>query len=144
MFFTYDEKAVLMPIMWAVRNSSPITSGLLCYGVLFIKTGTFAPWKCFMSKTWDVLIKAFADYLKSNHYIFNVDFGSSYILLLSGQPVDSTLLDSKTRTSDIAYQGKSFCDWVEALQKAPVRPRFVSHFYEPMLKFAGSSEPLKI
>ncbi|KAK1765153.1 major facilitator superfamily domain-containing protein [Phialemonium atrogriseum] len=48
MFFTYDEQAVLMPCMWAIGNSSPITSGLLSYGVLFIKTGSFAPWKWFM------------------------------------------------------------------------------------------------
>lgn len=48
MFFTYDEQAVLMPIMWAVGNSSPITSGLLSYGVLWIDTGSFSPWKWFM------------------------------------------------------------------------------------------------
>ncbi|KAJ3537972.1 hypothetical protein NM208_g6101 [Fusarium decemcellulare] len=48
MFFTYDEQAVLMPIMWAIGNSSPITSGLLSYGVLFIETGSFSPWKWFM------------------------------------------------------------------------------------------------
>ncbi|CAK7200217.1 hypothetical protein SEUCBS139899_002908 [Sporothrix eucalyptigena] len=48
MFFTYDEQAWLMPSMWAAGNSSPITSGLLSYGVLWIKTGTFAPWKWFM------------------------------------------------------------------------------------------------
>ena len=48
MFFTYDEQAVLMPCMWAIGNSSPITSGLLSYGVLFIDTGSFSPWKWFM------------------------------------------------------------------------------------------------
>ncbi|KAF2104450.1 allantoate permease [Rhizodiscina lignyota] len=48
MFFTYDEQAVLMPCMWAIGNASPITSGLLSYGVLWIKTGSFAPWKWFM------------------------------------------------------------------------------------------------
>lgn len=48
MFFTYDEQAVLMPCMWAIGNSSPVTSGLLSYGVLFIKTESFAPWKWFM------------------------------------------------------------------------------------------------
>lgn len=37
-----------MQIMWACGNSSPITSGLLSCGVLFIKTGSFAPWKWFM------------------------------------------------------------------------------------------------
>ena len=50
MFFTYDEQAVLMPCMWAIGNSSPITSGLLSYGVLWINTGSFAPWKWFMGK----------------------------------------------------------------------------------------------
>ncbi|KIH91178.1 allantoate permease [Sporothrix brasiliensis 5110] len=48
MFFTYDEQAWLMPSMWAAGNSSPISSGLLSYGVLFIDTGGFAPWKWFM------------------------------------------------------------------------------------------------
>ncbi|KAI9679004.1 MAG: hypothetical protein M1822_007430 [Bathelium mastoideum] len=37
-----------MPCMWAIGNASPITSGLLSYGVLWIKTGSFAPWKWFM------------------------------------------------------------------------------------------------
>ncbi|KAI5362649.1 putative major facilitator superfamily, MFS transporter superfamily [Septoria linicola] len=37
MFFTYDEQSVLMPCMWAIDNSSPITSGLL----------SFSPWKWF-------------------------------------------------------------------------------------------------
>jgi hypothetical protein len=36
--------------MWACGNSSPITSGLLSYGVLWIKTGNFAPWKWFMGE----------------------------------------------------------------------------------------------
>lgn len=39
-----------MPCMWAIGNSSPITSGLLSYGVLFIKTGDFNPWKWFMGE----------------------------------------------------------------------------------------------
>ncbi|KAK5717040.1 hypothetical protein LTR15_008928 [Elasticomyces elasticus] len=47
MFFTYDEQSVLMPCMWAIGNSSPITSGLLSYGVLWIDTGSFAPWRWF-------------------------------------------------------------------------------------------------
>ncbi|KAK4542352.1 hypothetical protein LTR36_006808 [Oleoguttula mirabilis] len=47
MFFTYDEQAVLMPLMWACGNSSPVTSGLLSYGVLWIDTGSFSPWKWF-------------------------------------------------------------------------------------------------
>ncbi|KAL4995384.1 major facilitator superfamily domain-containing protein [Aspergillus recurvatus] len=48
MFFTYGEQAVIMPIMWSIGNASPITSGLLSYGVLWIDTGDFAPWKWFM------------------------------------------------------------------------------------------------
>lgn len=50
MFFTYQEQAVLMPIMWSVGNASPITSGLLSYGVLWIHTGSFSPWKWLMCK----------------------------------------------------------------------------------------------
>ncbi|KAL2848423.1 major facilitator superfamily domain-containing protein [Aspergillus pseudoustus] len=48
MFFTYGEQAVMMPIMWSIGNASPITSGLLSYGVLWIDTGSFSPWKWFM------------------------------------------------------------------------------------------------
>jgi hypothetical protein len=54
MYFTYDEQAVLMPIMWAIGNSSPITSGLLSYGVLWMDTGSFAPWRWFMGEWSDV------------------------------------------------------------------------------------------
>ncbi|KAK5689611.1 hypothetical protein LTR97_012784 [Elasticomyces elasticus] len=36
-----------MPCMWAIGNSSPITSGLLSYGVFWIDTGSFAPWRWF-------------------------------------------------------------------------------------------------
>lgn len=50
MYFTYDEQAVLMPIMWAIGNSSPATSGLLSYAVLWIDTGSFAPWRWFMGE----------------------------------------------------------------------------------------------
>ncbi|OAA72293.1 Major facilitator superfamily domain, general substrate transporter [Cordyceps fumosorosea ARSEF 2679] len=48
MFFTYQEQAVLMPIMWSVGNGSPIASGLLSYGVLHIHTNQFAPWQWLM------------------------------------------------------------------------------------------------
>ncbi|CAG8931401.1 unnamed protein product [Penicillium salamii] len=48
MFFTYNEQAVMMPVMWSIGNASPITSGLLSYGVLWIDTGSFSPWKWFM------------------------------------------------------------------------------------------------
>ncbi|KAJ5155997.1 Major facilitator superfamily domain general substrate transporter [Penicillium capsulatum] len=48
MFFTYGEQAVMMPIMWSIGNASPISSGLLSYGVLWIDTGSFSPWRWFM------------------------------------------------------------------------------------------------
>ncbi|TQV94509.1 hypothetical protein V2A60_005550 [Cordyceps javanica] len=48
MFFTYQEQAVLMPIMWSIGNSSPVTSGLLSYGVLHIHTAHFASWQWLM------------------------------------------------------------------------------------------------
>ena len=51
MFFTYEEQAWLMPCMWAAGNSSPITSGLLLYGVLHIDTGGFASWRWLMAIT---------------------------------------------------------------------------------------------
>ncbi|KAI9733943.1 MAG: hypothetical protein M1834_002598 [Cirrosporium novae-zelandiae] len=56
MFFTYHEQAVLMPCMWAIGNASPITSGLLSYGVLWINTGGFNPWKWFMVITGGITI----------------------------------------------------------------------------------------
>ncbi|EGR44741.1 uncharacterized protein TRIREDRAFT_69712 [Trichoderma reesei QM6a] len=48
MFFTYQEQAVMMSVMWSIGNSSPITSGFLSYGVLWIETGPFHPWKWLM------------------------------------------------------------------------------------------------
>lgn len=48
MFFTYQEQAIMMSVMWSIGNSSPITSGFLSYGVLWIKTGSFHPWKWLM------------------------------------------------------------------------------------------------
>ncbi|KAM0738351.1 hypothetical protein ACQRIT_006088 [Beauveria bassiana] len=48
MFFTYQEQAVIMPIMWSIGNSSPITSGLLSYGALHIHTSHFASWQWLM------------------------------------------------------------------------------------------------
>ncbi|OTA01183.1 hypothetical protein A9Z42_0015290 [Trichoderma parareesei] len=37
-----------MSVMWSIGNSSPITSGFLSYGVLWIETGSFHPWKWLM------------------------------------------------------------------------------------------------
>ncbi|KAK8146310.1 hypothetical protein G3M48_003258 [Beauveria asiatica] len=48
MFFTYQEQAVIMPVMWSIGNSSPITSGLLSYGALHIQTSHFASWQWLM------------------------------------------------------------------------------------------------
>lgn len=56
MWFTYDEQSWLMPCMWAIGNSSPITSGLLSYGVLWIDTGSFNPWKWFMVITGGITV----------------------------------------------------------------------------------------
>lgn len=47
MFFTHDESATLMPIMWAAGNSSPISNGLLSYAVLHINKGGLAHWEWF-------------------------------------------------------------------------------------------------
>lgn len=52
MFLTYQEQAVVMPIMWSVGNASPITSGLLSYGTLHIHTVHFASWQWLMRKHW--------------------------------------------------------------------------------------------
>lgn len=54
MFFTYQEQAVMMSVMWSIGNSSPITSGLLSYGVLWIDTG-FAPWRWLMGLSSSIL-----------------------------------------------------------------------------------------
>ncbi|CRG84396.1 putative transporter PB1C11,03 [Talaromyces islandicus] len=56
MFFTYQEQAVMMPIMWSIGNASPITSGLLSYGVLWIDTDGFAPWRWFMVITGGITV----------------------------------------------------------------------------------------
>jgi MFS family permease len=73
MFFTYDEQSVLMTCMWAAGNSSPITSGLISYGVLWINTGNFAPWRWFYRKC---LIELFPykNELCSNHLQLLLDF----------------------------------------------------------------------
>lgn len=66
MFFTYDEQGMLMQVMWACGNSSPITSGLLSYGVLYVNTGSFAPWKWFMGESavleWHIIAARVADF----------------------------------------------------------------------------------
>ncbi|KAF5859144.1 hypothetical protein ETB97_003236 [Aspergillus alliaceus] len=85
MFFTYQEQAVLMPIMWSVGNASPITSGLLSYGVLWIKTGTFAPWKWFMVITGGM----------------TVVFGAAVWLLFPDNPLRAGFLTPEERAQAI-------------------------------------------
>ncbi|KAF2159170.1 hypothetical protein M409DRAFT_71184 [Zasmidium cellare ATCC 36951] len=85
MFFTYDEQAVLMPCMWAIGNSSPITSGLLSYGVLFIKTGSFSPWKWFMVITG----------------VLTILFGAAVWLWLPDSPINAHFLSQEERAQAI-------------------------------------------
>ncbi|KAH8694305.1 allantoate permease [Talaromyces proteolyticus] len=81
MFFTYQEQAVLMPIMWSIGNASPITSGLLSYGVLWIETGSFAPWKWFMVVTG----------------IITIIFGGLVYLFFPDSPLNATFLTYEER-----------------------------------------------
>lgn len=85
MFFTYDEQAVMMPIMWSIGNASPITSGLLSYGVLWIDTGNFAPWKWFMGKlrSLECLENAVIDFESSDYRITDNYFRGSCLAFLS-------------------------------------------------------------
>ncbi|SPO06348.1 probable permease of the major facilitator superfamily [Cephalotrichum gorgonifer] len=82
MFFTYDEQAVMMPIMWAVGNSSPITSGLLSYGVLWIDTGSFSPWKWFMG-------------------VLTVLFGAAVLFFFPDSPITAHFLTKEERAQAV-------------------------------------------
>ncbi|PSN72464.1 MFS general substrate transporter [Corynespora cassiicola Philippines] len=85
MFFTYDEQAVLMPCMWAIGNSSPITSGLLSYGVLWIDTGSFSPWKWFMVITGGLTVL----------------FGITVWLFFPDSPLNATFLTPEERAQAV-------------------------------------------
>ncbi|KAJ5899313.1 hypothetical protein N7495_004057 [Penicillium taxi] len=85
MFFTYDEQAVMMPIMWSIGNASPITSGLLSYGVLWIKTGDFSPWK------WLMIITG----------ILTLIFGVLVWLLFPDSPIHAKFLTHEERAKAI-------------------------------------------
>ncbi|KAJ5087796.1 hypothetical protein N7456_011412 [Penicillium angulare] len=85
MFFTYHEQAVMMPIMWSIGNASPITSGLLSYGVLWINTGGFSPWKWFMIITG----------------ILTIIFGGAVWLLFPDSPIHANFLTTKERAQAI-------------------------------------------
>ncbi|CAG9990717.1 unnamed protein product [Clonostachys byssicola] len=85
MFFTYHEQAVIMPVMWSIGNSSPITSGLLSYGVLWIDTPGFAPWRWFMVITG----------------VVTVIFGACVYLYFPDSPVHARFLTLEERAKVI-------------------------------------------
>ncbi|KAJ5924588.1 hypothetical protein N7466_008775 [Penicillium verhagenii] len=85
MFFTYSEQSVMMPIMWSIGNASPITSGLLSYGVLWIDTGSFAPWK------WLMVITG----------ILTIIFGALVWLLFPDSPLHANFLTYEERAQAI-------------------------------------------
>ncbi|KAI9935116.1 hypothetical protein ASPWEDRAFT_54123 [Aspergillus wentii DTO 134E9] len=85
MFFTYEEQSVLMPMMWSIGNASPITSGLLSYGVLWIKTGTFSPWKWFMVLTGGITVL----------------LGVAVFLFFPDSPVNASFLTPRERAQAI-------------------------------------------
>ncbi|KAJ5773011.1 Major facilitator superfamily domain general substrate transporter [Penicillium paradoxum] len=85
MFFTYDEQAVMMPVMWSIGNASPITSGLLSYGVLWIKSGSFSPWKWFMVITG----------------VLTIIFGVCVYLFFPDSPVHANFLTHEERAKAI-------------------------------------------
>ncbi|KAL1964909.1 hypothetical protein VTN77DRAFT_6262 [Rasamsonia byssochlamydoides] len=85
MFFTYQEQAVMMPIMWSIGNASPITSGLLSYAVLWIRSGSFAPWKWFMVITGSI----------------TVIFGAFVWLFFPDSPLHATFLTYEERAQAI-------------------------------------------
>lgn len=125
MFFTYHEQAVMMPIMWSIGNASPITSGLLSYGVLWIDTGSFSPWKWFMGMWPGYSIQSNSKFYSSYHrcpYNYLRWLGLSF---LSRQPASCEILDSRgTCTSDIADQREPFWHRAETVQKIPVGDMF--------------------
>lgn len=103
MFFTYQEQAVLMPIMWSIGNASPITSGLLSYGVLWIKTDGFSPWKWFMGSSVNILPEETRSYL---HFLvitggITVIFGGIVFLLFPDSPVHASFLTYEERAKAI-------------------------------------------
>ncbi|KAK7721482.1 hypothetical protein SLS63_009596 [Diaporthe eres] len=104
MFFTYDEQGVLMQIMWACGNSSPITSGLLSYGVLFIKTGTFAPWKWFMGSTLPLDAYHSQPFINTNTVItggLTVLYGILVWFLFPDNPASAHFLTKEERAQSI-------------------------------------------
>jgi MFS family permease len=101
MFFTYDEQAVLMPIMWAIGNSSPITSGLLSYGALFIDTGSFAPWRWFMGMPPSQYIKYLLMHSPVITGTLTVIYGISVWIFFPGSPITAHFLTPEERAQAI-------------------------------------------
>lgn len=112
MFFTYDEQAVLMPCMWAIGNSSPITSGLLSYGVLWIDTGSFSPWK------WFFLITG----------VLTVLFGGVVWIWLPNSPIDAHFLTLEEKAQAV-LRIKSNHSGIE--QKHFKRSQFIEAIKDP-------------
>ncbi|KZZ94378.1 Major facilitator superfamily domain, general substrate transporter [Moelleriella libera RCEF 2490] len=81
MFFTYQEQGVLMSIVWAIGNASPIASGLLSYAVLWIDTRGFAPWK------WLMVITGIA----------TIVYGVAVLFLLPDSPLYARFLTPEER-----------------------------------------------
>jgi MFS family permease len=87
MFFTYQEQAIMMSVMWSIGNSSPITSGFLSYGVLWIKTGSFHPWKWLMG----IYIPG----------VITIIFGVLVYLLFPDSPLHANFLTPKERAQAV-------------------------------------------
>ncbi|KAL7893525.1 MFS general substrate transporter [Trichoderma sp. SZMC 28014] len=85
MFFTYQEQAIMMSVMWSIGNSSPITSGFLSYGVLWINTGSFHPWK------WLMVITG----------VITIVFGILVYLLFPDSPLHATFLTYEERAQAV-------------------------------------------
>lgn len=103
MFFTYQEQAIMMSVMWSIGNSSPITSGFLSYGVLWIKTGSFHPWKWLMG-TYNILdmLKLAANLkLAVITGVLTIIFGIFVYLLFPDSPLHATFLTYEERAQAV-------------------------------------------
>ncbi|KAM3470122.1 hypothetical protein MY5147_006605 [Beauveria neobassiana] len=112
MFFTYQEQAVIMPIMWSIGNSSPITSGLLSYGALHIHTSHFASWQ------WLMFLCG----------VVTVVFGIFVYLMLPDSPLYAHFLTSEERAQAI-LRIKSNHSGIE--QKHFKREQFIEAIKDP-------------
>lgn len=102
MFFTYGEQAVMMPVMWSIGNASPITSGLLSYGVLCIDTGSFSPWKWFMGMVCSPDISfSLLTRIPVITGVLTVIFGVFVYLLFPDSPIHTKFLTPEERAKAI-------------------------------------------